>query len=445
MHQEEIARRIPTEAAQLRAALENRGAQAYLVGGCVRDLLLGKEPQDWDVTTSATPAQVREIFGDRAVRDTGLRHGTVTVCLDGMSLEVTTFRRDGAYADHRNPVQVTLGATLEEDLARRDFTINALAWNPRQGLTDLFGGQQDLEQGVLRAVGDPALRFEEDALRILRLARFASVLGFTPESRTLQAACDQRALLEYVAPERICKELDGLLIGAFAHQALDTFTPVILQVLPEIAPSVGFDQNNKHHPYDVWKHTLYALNAAPQERILRWALLLHDAGKPLCYTVDFRGDGHFYGHAARGEELARQALDRLRMEHEARERICTLIYHHDSDLFATDVSLRRWLARLGEETLRQLLAVKRADNRGQAARYDRRAEYEETQARLDALVAQRPCVTLAQLAVTGDDLMELGYSGKAVGAGLALLLEQVIAGTCPNDKAQLLNLLAQRL
>lgn len=429
---------IPQGGATLLRRLEAAGAEAYFVGGCVRDHLLGIPPKDWDVTTSALPETVRQIFGEAAVLDTGLRHGTVTVRLEDFSAEVTTFRRDGPYADHRRPVQVAFSGSLREDLARRDFTVNAMAYHPTRGLTDPFGGQADLAAHCLRAVGDPAARFEEDALRILRLARFSAVLGFAPEARTLEAALRQRALLEYVAPERLLQELDKLLTGAYAAEALRLFTPVILQVLPELAPSVGFDQNNKHHPYDVWEHTLHALAACPAERILRWTLLLHDSGKPLCYTVDFRGDGHFYGHAARSEALARQALDRLRMEHTARDRICCLIARHDNDLLATPPSLRRWLNQIGADALRQLLAVKRADNRGQHPRYDRGAEYDHIEERLEALLAETPCFTRAQLAVRGGDLLALGLSGSAVGDGIDWLLEQVLAGVCENQREALL-------
>lgn len=436
---------LPQGVSQLLCRLEDAGFAAYLVGGCLRDSLLGKQPTDWDVATAALPEQVKTLFADARVIETGLQHGTVTVILDSVQMEVTTFRKDGDYADHRRPQQVTFTPSIQEDLARRDFTVNAMAYSPIRGLEDPFDGRADLQAGILRAVGDPNRRFQEDALRILRLVRFCATLGFEVEASTAAAALEQRHLLDHIAAERVLQELEKLLMGAAWVPALRQFTPVITQVLPELAPSVGFDQNNYHHLYDVWEHTLHAMEACAPDRLMRWALLLHDCGKPHCYTVDFRGDGHFYGHAAIGTELSKTALERLRMDMRSKDEILALIYHHDHDLFATDQSLRRWLNRLGEDTLRRLLLVKRADNKGQAPKFDRTTEYDRAEEMLNQVLAREECFGLRQLAVGGNDVMALGYQGPAVGIALNHALEAVISGTCKNETSALLEYLEKNL
>lgn len=429
---------LPHAVTRLMDRLESAGFATYLVGGCLRDGLLGKQPTDWDLATAALPRQVQAIFCDARVIETGLQHGTVAVILDGVQMEVTTFRKDGDYLDHRRPEQVSFTDSIAEDLARRDFTVNAMAYSPDRGLIDPFGGQRDLQNKVLRAVGDPVRRFQEDALRILRLVRFCATLGFSAEEATAAAALAQAQLLGHIASERVLQELEKLLMGEHSVPALRQFTPVITQVLPELAPSVGFDQNNYHHLYDVWEHTLQAMLHCAPDRLVRWALLLHDCGKPHCYTVDFRGDGHFYGHAAISTQLAETALERLKMDKRSREVIGHLIYHHDHDLFATDKSLRRWLHRLGEDTLRRLLLVKRADNKGQAPKFDRTAEYDKAEAMLDAVLTRGDCFSLQQLAIGGEDVMALGYAGPAVGDALHRALEAVLSGECENTRDALL-------
>lgn len=429
---------LPGPVAQLLDRLESAGFATYLVGGCLRDHLLGVQPTDWDLATAALPEQVRQLFADARVIDTGLQHGTVTVILDGVQMEVTTFRKDGEYTDHRRPQQVTFTTSITEDLSRRDFTVNAMAYSPTRGLVDPFDGQSDLQRGILRAVGDPVMRFQEDALRILRLVRFSAALSFRAATQTGKAALACRHLLDHIAAERVLQELEKLLVAPHAVQALRTFTPVIMQVLPELTPSVDFDQNNIHHPYDVWEHTLHAMEHCPADRLVRWALLLHDCGKPHTYTVDFRGDGHFYGHAAVSTRESAAALERLRMDKRSREEICRLIYDHDSDLYSSPESLRRWLNRLGEDSLRRLLVLKRADNKGQALRFDRTEEYDKVERQLNAIIAAGDCFTLQQLAIDGADVSALGYAGPAIGAVLNGALEAVLSGTCENNKAALL-------
>ena len=298
MREKRVNLKIPAYVRETLTALETAGHQAYCVGGCVRDSLLGRMPEDWDVTTSALPEETMKVFGNR------LKHGTVTVCCQEGKVETTTFRRDGVYADHRHPEQVTFTPDLTEDLARRDFTVNAMATDLRGTVYDPFNGQADLQEGILRCVGDPERRFSEDALRILRCLRFAAVLGFSVEPETDKALMTCRDLLREMAPERVHEELTKLLCGPWAPAVLRQYPQVLGVVLPEILPMVGFDQRNPHHCYDVWEHTLHALDAAPSDSVLRWAVLFHDMGKPECFALDTQGIGHFMGHGVVSRRIA---------------------------------------------------------------------------------------------------------------------------------------------
>ena len=334
--------------------LEDAGFAAYAVGGCVRDTLLGRTPGDWDVTTAARPEQVLALFDGYAI-PTGLKHGTVTVRAGEMHIEVTTFRADGTYTDHRRPDQVFFSDRLEEDLCRRDLTVNAMAMDLRGHITDLYGGREDLEAGILRCVGEPERRFEEDALRILRTLRFAAVLGFSVEPRTDAALRMKAPLLRCIAPERILTEMDKLLCGSHVLPVLLNWPDVLAMFLPEIAPCVGFEQHNRHHIYDVWGHSAHAVAAVPAEVVLRWTMLLHDIGKPACFTQDEQGVGHFYGHPAISADLAADICRRLRMDNRTAERIVTLVRWHDRDIARTEKAIARAVSQLGEETFRQLL------------------------------------------------------------------------------------------
>ena len=286
---------IPEGVRVLLERLEAAGYEAWCVGGCVRDALLGRTPEDWDVTTSALPEETMAVFGDQAL-PTGLKHGTVTVKTGDGPVEVTTYRLDGAYRDHRRPESVAFTASLEEDLARRDFTVNAMALDLRRELRDPFGGRADLARGLLRCVGDPDRRFQEDALRILRGLRFAAALGLEIEPGTAAAVRRNREGLRDIAAERIQVEFFKLLPGKGAAAVLRGYPEVFGVFWPELLPMVGFGQRNRHHCYDVWEHTLHALDAVPGDVVLRCAMLLHDVGKPACFTLDEKGVGHFYGH-----------------------------------------------------------------------------------------------------------------------------------------------------
>lgn len=429
---------MPEIVGQVLTALEGAGYEAWCVGGCVRDTLLGRHPGDWDVTTNALPEETMAVFGDRAF-PTGLQHGTVTVRVAHQTVEITTYRVDGEYHDHRRPDHVTFTRSLEEDLARRDFTVNAMALDLRGNLRDPFGGRKDLERGVLRCVGDPDRRFEEDALRILRGLRFAAVLGFSVDPATGVSIHRHGELLRDIAAERIRVELFKLLCGGHAAEVLREYVDVTGVFWPELLPMVGFDQRNRHHCYDVWEHTLHALEAVPADPILRCTMLLHDIGKPACFTVDEKGSGHFYGHPEVSRDLADGMLRRLKCGTAFRETVVRLVAWHDRDISRTERGLRRALRALGEEDLRRLIAVKRADNLAQAPEFrDTQAEIDRAETIMEKLLAENACVSLKQLAVNGRDLMELGLSGPAVGQTLSELLDQVVDGKLPNERSALL-------
>ena len=431
-------------AAKALALLQAAGYEAWIVGGCVRDALLGLPPKDYDLTTSALPEETQRVFAAYPRIETGLRHGTVTVLLEGEPLEITTYRVDGVYSDARHPDGVTFTRSLRQDAARRDFTINAMAYAPGQGLQDFFGGQADLAQGTIRAVGRAETRFHEDALRILRALRFASVLDFTLEGETARAARACAPLLAAVSAERVSGELGKLLCGKAAGRVLRDYPDVLGGVLPEILPMVGLDHRNPHHCYDVWTHTTVAVDHVPPELPLRLAILLHDIGKPDTFSLGEDGQGHFYGHPRRSVELAEGILSRLRFPRRTRERVLTLVRYHDAVLEESPQRVRRWLNKLGPEVFFDLLAIQGGDAAAQAPAYCTRLDHLrrlETLAR--QVLDQAPCLTVRDLAVGGEDLLALGYRGPAIGRALRALLDQVLSETVSNEKNALLQRLAQ--
>lgn len=430
--------KIPAQAAQVLQTLERHGYEAYLVGGCVRDLLMGRTPEDWDMTTSARPEETMALFGGSAI-PTGLQHGTVTVCMDGMRFEVTTYRVDGSYSDHRHPDCVDFTARLEEDLKRRDFTINAMVMDRRGKLVDLFGGQRDLAACVIRCVGVPRQRFAEDALRILRAIRFASTLGFSLEEETDRAVHEGAPALREVAAERVRVELLKLLCGTNVVPVLLAYPDVLGVFLPEILPAVGLDQRNHHHCYTVWEHIARTVGYIAPDSVLRMTMLLHDLGKPACMTLDEAGVGHFKGHANVSCEMGKDILTRLRFDNAGSERILKLVKWHDAPIEPTERAMRRVLNKMGVENAKALLQVKRADNLAQAPAYlGRQREIDGLEALLQRLLAQDACFSLKQLAVNGNDLRALGCQGREIGEKLQYLLDAVIDGRLPNEKAALL-------
>lgn len=437
----QYAIQMPKEASEVITRLEAAGYCAYAVGGCVRDALLGREAADWDIATSARPQEVQRVFSDYPVIETGIRHGTVTVRIEGKSIEITTYRIDGAYTDNRHPDQVTYTSRIEEDLARRDFTINALAYHPKRGLVDPFGGMEDLKNGYIQAVGDANQRFSEDALRILRAIRFASVLSFTISQETKEAIFSHKMRLKNVAAERVRIELEKLLLGQDAEKILNEYWQVLAVWIPEITPMVGFAQNNPHHVLDVWGHTVKSVTSIAPIPVLRLAMLLHDVEKPNCYSVGKDGVGHFYGHQAPGATTAKKILKRLRYDNKTLEEVYLLIYYHDQDIFADEVDVKNWLRKLGEPLLKKLLLVKRADALAQAPDKlpAKLQALEKVEAVLKKVLREGACYSLSQLAIDGRDLLQAGIGeGPQLGALLEKLLTAVIQGRLKNEKCVLL-------
>ena len=420
--------------------LQSAGFEAYAVGGCVRDSLLGKTPNDWDITTSAKPEDMKSVFADFHCIDTGIKHGTVTVVIDGEPLEITTFRLDGEYEDNRHPKSVTFTSNLGADLGRRDFTVNAMAYSKKTGTVDLFGGQNDLKNRIIRCVGDPDRRFNEDALRILRALRFASALDFEIEEKTAQSLLKNRALLGNISEERIAKELLKLVCGKGAKRILTDFAPVLFEILPELQPLYKNSHDNPHHCYDIYEHTLIAVESIDPEPTLRFAMLLHDCGKPAVKKFDENGVAHFYGHQRISAEISAQILARLKVSNKFRDEILFLVSNHDRwELYENTEKMPRYLSKFGLDGVLNLLKVMRADVLAQSPEYryrlDQIADAEET---AKNLAAQKPCLSLSELQINGRTLMDIGIpQGRKLGAVLAQLLDEVIDGVTKNTQEAL--------
>ena len=431
--------KIPPQAAKALSILQQKGFEACLAGGCVRDMLMGLTPKDWDIATAANPQQVKAAFHGYRVFETGIKHGTVTVLVDHEPLEITTFREDVGYSDHRHPDAVVFTGSLREDVARRDFTMNALAFDPERGVIDYFGGAEDINGQIIRCVGEANHRFNEDALRILRALRFSSVLGFSIEEKTAASIRSNKELLRAVSVERITVELTKLICGRKASDVLQEFADVIAVVIPEILPMIDFQQHNEHHCFDVWRHTTEVVKNSEVTHVLRWAALFHDIGKPDCFSLGEDGVGHFYGHNARSKEKADAIMERLKFDHATRDRVLMLVTHHDTPIPPEKKLIKRYLNRFGEETLRQLLSLQRADTMGQAPKYRFRVqEIENTLAVMEQVIAEAACFSLKDLAVDGNDMISLGLKGREIGAALDFLLNAVMDERTPNEKSLLL-------
>ena len=434
---------LPRTVENLIARLEQAGYSAYAVGGCVRDSLLSLQPHDWDLCTSALPEQMLEVFRGEHVAETGLKHGTLTVIVGHVPYEITTFRTDGNYTDHRHPDSVSFVKDVAGDLSRRDFTVNAMAYSARTGLVDLFGGQEDLARRVIRCVGVPRERFREDALRILRALRFASVFDFSLDPETEDALRTLAPTLENVAAERIREELLKLLCGPGAGRILRAFPDVLSVIIPDLRPMIGYDQRNHHHHFDLWEHTVQTVENVPAEPDLRLAMLLHDTGKPAVRVLDDKGEAHYRGHQAVSAEIADRVTEALRCDRETRDRVILLVRNHDirmrteSGAVNLDRSfLLRRLNRFGEKDLRALIRIHRADRiaTGYSSREREDRRMAERMDALDALLAEHPCFTLRDLAVNGRDMQALGLRGPDVGSALQQLLEAVMDGKVSNEK-----------
>ena len=427
---------LPEFVRQCIEKLEARGFACYAVGGCVRDSLLGLTPQDYDLCTDALPSQTREVFADHTLVLAGEKHGTVGVVTQGGVVEITTFRTEGDYTDSRHPGWVEFVKNIQGDLSRRDFTVNAMAWSPTRGLADPFGGQQDLCDHVLRAVGNADARFTEDALRILRGVRFSVRFGLVPEKATLNAMFSHAPLLENIARERVFEELCKLLPLINAQQIL-RFAPILTQVIPELRPCLGFEQHNSHHIYDVFTHIAHVTEATPADLALRWAALLHDIGKPSTFSWGADGQGHFYSHDRLSAQMADEILLRLKAPTALREEVVFLIAHHMMRPEADKKLLRRHLSKWGQERLQKLLLLQQADLSSKGVPGEP-FPFQEMQAIIEELVAENSCLKLQDLTVNGHDLMALGLSGKTVGNCLNHLLAQVLDEKIPNEKSALL-------
>lgn len=431
---------IPDYVGTLLEKLDKSGYDSYIVGGCVRDSLLGKVPHDFDITTSAKPAQTEEALCSYKIIETGIVHGTVTVLSDSKSVEITTFRIDGQYKDNRHPENVVFTSDLREDLSRRDFTVNAMAYNEEKGLVDLFGGQSDLEKRIIRAVGNPDERFTEDALRIMRALRFAAVYGFSIEKNTADAIHRHKDLLNNIAGERIAVELNKLICAQCAD-IIREFSDVFSVIIPELAATIGFEQHNKYHNRTVFEHTLATIEAAPNDVVLRLTMLFHDLGKPACFTLT-DGVGHCKGHADVSTEIASRTLNRLRYDNMTKGRIITLVKHHDIPLEDNTRIIKRRLNRFGEDTFFRLVAVHIADNMGKAEYLSFRNElFMNVKKSAERIINESECFSLKQLAVNGGDMLRLGYRGENIGNALHFLLEAVIEEKCENNHDDLIKYL----
>lgn len=429
---------IPSTVRACMDALENAGYATYLVGGCVRDAYLGLPPHDFDLCTAALPEQTEAVFSHRKLVLAGKKHGTVGVITEDGVVEITTFRTEGGYEDSRHPQWVNFVTDIETDLSRRDFTVGAMAYSPTRGFADPFGGRSDLDHRILRAVGDPAARFEEDALRILRGIRFAARFRLAVEKNTHDAMIALAPHLDNIARERVFEELCRFLLWATTEDLL-TFAPILAAAIPELAPTIGFNQHSPHHAYDIFTHTAHVTAAVPADLPLRWAALLHDVGKPATFTTDETGRGHFYTHAKIGAELADRILRSLKAPTRLREEAVFLIANHMTRLEPEKKLLRRRLSRFGADTIHKLLLLQEADMGSKGTGKPKEmAQFSEIRALLGEIEAENACLSLKDLAVNGNDLTELGLEGKMIGQTLHFLLEQVLDEALPNDRGALL-------
>lgn len=426
--------------------LEKNGFEAYLVGGSVRDYLMGMPLGDKDITTNATPEEVRGVFGGFRVIDTGFRHGTVTVLTDGEPLEITTYRTESKYSDCRRPDSVAFSKSFSDDVLRRDFTINGIGISADGKLRDEVGGQKDIENKIIRAIGNPTDRFSEDALRILRAVRFASVLGFEIEKNTEKALFNKRNLLKNISAERKREELLKLICGKNAENILLKYRDVISECIPEIQCEFDFGQHNRHHIFDVYTHSVKAMASAKNDANIRMALLLHDLGKPSTAKYDENGEMHFKHHAAVSFEIAEEILNRLRFSNADKNEILTLIKYHDIPFMSEDMRsvsqkrIRKIVSKFGVDSAFKLLEVRRCDNLAQSPEYylgD--GFYDECAEKIRETAEKNECLTLKDLAIDGNELIKMGFTGRQIGEALNKMLENVLDETLRNTKAELVS------
>ena len=437
---ESIKITIPEYARKALGLLEAAGYEAWCVGGCVRDALRGTEPHDWDICTNAMPDEMMNVFGKFRTIPTGLKHGTLTVLIGGEQVEITTYRSDGDYTDHRRPDSVKFVRDIKSDLERRDFTMNAMCLDLRGNILDLFGGREDMERKIIRCVGEPEKRFGEDALRIFRAVRFAAKTGFVIEEKTAAAAVAMRGDLKNVSEERLYSELKALLVQPYAGEVLREYKEIIGEVIPEAVPCFGFAQNNPHHCYDVWEHITHSVENVPAVELLRLTMLFHDIAKPKMFTEDANGISHFKGHPLESSRSADEILRRLKADNRTRERVCALIAEHDNRLPPLRKAVRRFLSKYDREFFSDWIAVRRADTLAQSDyfRKEKLEELDELEKLCETILGEEPCLKLDKLAVRGGDMAALGLKGREIGEMLDELLLLVVDERIPNDKQALL-------
>lgn len=420
--------------------LKDCGFEAFLIGGSVRDYIMGMPIGDIDITTSATPTEVEEVFKDFRVIETGIKHGTVTVLIDSEPIEITTYRSESTYSDNRHPDNVTFSKTLKDDVVRRDFTMNAIAFDFKDGFVDLVDGMNDINNRLIRCIGDAETRFREDALRILRALRFSAVLGFSIEENTALAIHKCKDLLKNISAERIQIEFSKLICGKNAYNVLQEYADVICVFIPEIEESIGFEQINRHHIYDVYTHSLKALEQSKNELHIRLTLFLHDIGKPFVAHFDEKGEQHYYSHPKKSAELTEKILTRLRFDNDTKEKVLTLVRMHDTPIMLNKEDspskkrLKRILSQIGVDLTYDLIEIKRCDNSSQNPEYYRGdVFYKATYDMLDEIINGDECFSIKDLKINGNDLIAIGFKGKDIGKALQKCLDGVIAEKVQNN------------
>lgn len=432
--------KLPSDIYGLICHMQERGIGAFVVGGAVRDIIMGKEPSDYDMAAECTPGELVSAFEGYKSFDIGIQFGTLTVFSGERYVEITCCRRENEYTDHRRPDGVEYCKSIEEDLCRRDFTVNAIAMDKDGEIIDPFGGQADIKNKLIRAVGDPEKRFREDALRILRALRFSSCLCFDIDKETKEAISACRELLSCVSAERVFAELKKLLLGENVFSVLHEFSKEICTVIPELSPCVGFDQHNSYHIYTVYDHIAHAVEKSPADTDIRLAMLLHDVGKPPLFFIDEKGIGHFWGHPELSEKMAREILLRLKADRETVEHVCHLIKYHDVRPEATRKSLHKYASKVGFKAALELIHVRRADVLSQAPQYFYQLEgLQESERIIRELMAEGACVSISDMMINGKDLIDMGFpEGKKVGEILRCLLKRIIKEDIKNDREELL-------
>lgn len=438
--------------------LESAGFQAYIIGGCVRDMIMERPVHDFDITTDALPQQIIDIFADERVIETGIKHGTVTVIYKNEPFEITTFRIDGEYSDSRRPDSVKFTSSLKEDASRRDFTMNAIAIDSNGNIFDYFNGVADIKNRIIKCVGEPHQRFTEDALRIMRAVRFSSVLGFDIEPDTAESALELKEKLEFISAERIRSELVKLICGKNVVDVMLKYRDIIGQIIPEMKICFDFSQRSPYHKYDVYEHTVNAIDKIstemPDAEILRTALLFHDIGKPLVFRIDENGRGHFKGHASVSAEIAMKIMQRLKFDNKTIDTVHTLVAMHSDKFNFSDKGrksmpvseIKHMISKIGADNFFLLLELKKADNSAKNDFViDENNEIERISETAERLIAENCCMSLAQLAVNGNDLKDVGFSGRAIGKCLAELLNMVMDGKLENNYNQLINFAKEML